>query len=318
MSFGLLRWLAGRVALTIVLLVIASMLVWGGVHALAGDPVSAVLGVSASPEQITALRRELGLDRPLHEQYLTWFVGVVHGDLGTSLVSRSELTPLVLDRLRASAAIAAWAAAAVLLVFLPLGVLAGAKPGGGSHTLVTIASVLAAIPEFVIGATLLGILAVRLQWLPSLSIIRAGEDPWLEPRLVALPALTITFAVGGWCIRLVRGVVAAQLHGPTADAARTVGMPEHWVLRRCVLPQAIAPIVQSMGWLTAGLVGAGVVGEQLVGYSGIGSLLVSSARFRDLPAVAGIALALALIVSVALLLSDLIAGALDPRLRPWR
>lgn len=177
-----LRWLGLRLLATVGLLLLASMLVWAGVHALAGDPVTAALGGSAGPEQVDQLRKQLGLNRPVHEQYLSWLGGVLRGDLGTSLRTGTDLTPVVLGRLQASAAVAVWAGAALLLVFLPLGVLAGLRSDRLSgRVLGAVAATVVAVPEFVLGAALVGLLAVRLHWLPSLSTLRAGDNVWLDP-----------------------------------------------------------------------------------------------------------------------------------------
>lgn len=316
---GPVGWALGRVLWAAVSVCGAAAVVWCCVVALPGDPATTILGQNATPERVSELRERLGLARPLPEQLVDWMAGVLRADFGESLISGQPVGDLIVDRGVNSLALAVVAGAFILAVGLPLGVIAGLRSRGVTgRALSGGAMVAAAVPDFVVGTVLIGAFAVSLRVLPSLSTVPSDDTAWQHPLGLVIPAVALSIGLSGWAIRYVRAVVVEQTTAPHVVAARLAGQPEHRVLTRHLGPGALAPIVQFFGWMIALLIGGAVVVEQLVGFPGIGSLLVESVANRDLTTVTGVTVVLAIAVAAALVVSDVAALALDPRLRPWR
>lgn len=308
------RWVLLRIAGVMTTVIAASAGIWLLAFGLSGDPATAMLGATATPDRVAALRLELGLDRPLPVQYGAWLGGLLTGDLGTSLHSGTPVAELLGPRLRNSAVVAALAGALTLAVGVPLGIAAGC----GRGWIATTALAISAIPDFVVATCAVWLLAIQLHWLPALSTVRRDGKPWDRPEILVIPVVAMALVLLGWCVRSVAAVIQNNRDHPAAVTARVNGVPEAEVLRTYVLPQALAPLVQFLGWLVAGAIGAATVIEQLIGYPGVGALLVDAVTYRDLPAVASIGTVLAAIVAGAVALCDGFGALLDPRMRPWR
>lgn len=314
MPLAAARWALLRLAGVMTTVIAASLGIWLLAFGLAGDPATAMLGATATPDRVAVLRGELGLDRPWPVQYGAWLGGVLTGDLGTSLTSGTPVADLLGPRLRNSAVVAACAGALTLAVGVPLGIAAGC----GRGWIATAALAVSAIPDFVVATCAVWVLAIQLHWLPALSVVRRGAEPWDRPQILVIPVLAMALVLLGWCVRAVTAVIQNHRDTPAAVTARINGQSEATVLRTHVLPQALAPLVQFLGWLVAGAIGAATVIEQLVGYPGVGAMLVDAVTYRDLPVVASIATVLAAIVALAVAGCDALGALLDPRMRPWR
>lgn len=315
----LVTFILRRLAVGVVTLFCVSVLVFAATQALPSDPARAILGRSATPASLAALRRELNLNEPVVKQYLDWATGVVQGDLGRSVadVSRTPVTQVIGHRIFNSAVLMLLAA----LVSLPLAVVLGALSGmlrdrmfdhASSLALLTIA----AAPEFVVGVALIFLLGTTvLQVLPPVSIIDPGVPLLDQFNKLLLPALTLVLAVTPYVARMVRASVVEVLESEYVEMARLKGLSPSYVLVRHVLPNALVPTISVTALQFAYLAGGVVVVENVFGYPGIGSGLVGAVDSRDLPTIQALTLLIAAFYVVVNLIADVMTILISPRLR---
>lgn len=310
------RLVLRRLAAAAVTLLVVSALVFALAEVLPGDVGRTILGPYASPDQVAALDHRLGADRSLPVRYGDWLGGVVTGDWGTSAVQRIPVRPLVLDRLWASTQLAVIAFVLLVVLGVGLGVLAGLRPGGRRDHAIGLAGLtLTAIPEFVSGVFLLVAFAVALPLFPVSAQFDPGAGPLDRAWHLLLPAVPLALVSFGYVSRMARTGTATAVRAPFARTAELKGLPRRVVVLRHVLPNALLPTVAVLGvqagWLVSGL----VVIETLFNYGGIGRLLLDSATGKDIPLLEATAVTIAAVVIAANLLADLLAAALDPRVR---
>ncbi len=311
------RWVLERVALSCLILIGVSILVFAATQALPGDPAQQILGHAAAPEQIAALRRELGLDRPLVSQYVHWVWGVLRGDLGDSLATRQPVSSVVSDRALSSLAIVVLAAAIAIPLSLLVGTAAAVRRDRAvDHVSQLVLLVLTALPEFVIGLALLVLLATSV-WkvLPAVALIPPGDSPFQHPRELALPVLTLVLAVVPYLARLQRAAMVDVLESDYVEMARLKGLPERVVIRRHALRNSLVPLIQGSALTLIYLTGGIVTIEYLFAYPGLGSALAAAVQSRDLPVVQGIVLLFAGAYVFFNLAADLLTVYVSPRLR---
>lgn len=311
------RFLLGRTGFLVLAWVLASVLIFATLRILPGDVAQVMGGMKASPDEITALREALGLNRPLLSQYLEWIGGVLRFDLGTSVLTGVEISHQLAEKAEVTIPLTLMSLAVVLLVAIPLGVFAAYRHGTRIGQLVSASSVLAsAIP--VVWAGLLGTLLLSswLGWLPSQGF---PQDGWDEPlnalRSLVLPALTIGLIEGAILFRLVR---SATLRALDADHVRTAMSQGNSRLRALLtqgLPGVGLSIVSMLGLQAAALLVGAVVVEQLFSLPGLGTMLVSDVNERDLPKVQSTLLILTSVILIMGALVDVIHRLIDPRLR---
>jgi peptide/nickel transport system permease protein len=308
-----------RLVILVLSLLAASVLVFAVVNVLPGDPASVVLGTNATPESLRALREQMGLDRPGWERYLAWVGGMVHGDFGTSLLSRSPVAPDILEKLTVSAPLAALASAIALAVSLPLGVLAGVryrKPSGSLISALSLGGI--AIPGFWLGLLLVTVFAIKLHLLPAGGFVPWSEDPVGALRSLLLPGLALGLVQGAVLTRYVRSAVVEVQREDFIRTARAKGLTRGQALRRHGLRNAAIPVVTVIGiQLTSLLVGAIVI-ENVFVLPGLGRLLFQAVGNRDLVLVQDLVVLLTSVVLVVNFLVDLSYRLLDPRIRSAR
>jgi peptide/nickel transport system permease protein len=308
-------YLSGRVAVIIVVLGLLSLIVFVGVDLLPGDPATARLGPGATPEQVEQVRERLGSDRPVLDRYREWVGGLVHGDLGTSASGKS-VGEMVGSRLGNSVVLTAVAFVLLVPLSLLVGVLLGRRAGtpadriGSSLLLLTVS-----IPEFVVAALLVLVLAVGLGWLPAVSLVPAGDSPLQHPDVLVLPVVSLVAVSVAWASRIIRASVATALRAPHVEFLRLNGVSEPQILRQAVLP-AVYPAAAQI-WLVAGtsMIGGAALVEVVFGYPGIGSLLVTSVQSGDLPVAQALAMTLGAATLLGLVAADVI-GTTATRRRP--
>jgi peptide/nickel transport system permease protein len=308
-----------RLGILVLSLLVASALVFVVVNVLPGDPASVVLGTNATPEALRALREQMGLDRPGWERYLAWLAGMLHGDLGTSLLSRSPVAPEIAEKLSVSAPLAALASAIALAVSLPLGVLAGVRYRRLTGSLISALSLGGiAIPAFWFGLLLVTIFAIRLRLLPAGGFVPWTEDPAGALRSLLLPGLALGLIQGAVLTRYVRSAVVEVQREDFIRTARAKGLTRGQALRRHGLRNAAIPVVTVLGiQLTSLLVGAIVI-ENVFVLPGLGRLLFQAVGNRDLVLVQDLVVLLTSVVLVVNFLTDLSYRLLDPRIRAAR
>lgn len=310
------RYVARRLGLLLLTVVMASALIFALTSVLPGNVGRIVLGPFASAQAVANLNHQLGLDKPVLLRYGDWLWGIVRGDWGRSLALDVPILPLVTTRLLRSLGLALFSLVLLVPSALAAGAVAARRQGGLFDRLVSVVGLaIGAIPEFVTGVFLIFIFGLWLKVLPvqALPQGQAGLGDYLLHLL--LPAVTLTLLLFAYLFRMTRtGMVEAL----AADYTRTAvlkGLPErvvvlHHVLRNGVLP-TITVIGAQLGWMVGGL----VVVETLFQYPGIGSLIEYAAVNRDIPLLTGCSLVITFVFACSNLIADLVYAALNPRVR---
>lgn len=291
---------------------IASLLIFLLIRVIPGDPAAIALGITATPEAIAQLQTQLGTDRPLVAQYLSWIAGMITGDFGTSLSSGQDISPLILDRLQVSLILVGCSIVLSLLIAIPLGVLA-ARRGG---TVISTASQIGiAIPSFLAGILLVSVFAVGLGWLPANGWIPPDQDVGGFLQRLILPVLALTAVQASILTRYVRSAVVDVMGEDFMRTARSKGMSLGRALRVHGLRNAALPVLTVTGVQLTSLVIGAVVIEQVFVLPGIGSMLLESVSNRDLTAVQSIVMVLVVFTLVVNMVVDLLYQIIDPRIR---
>ena len=304
MSGFLLR----RVLLTVPVLIGVATLVFSLIHLVPGDPALAMLGESASPQDIAVLRDKLGLDRPLIVQYGTFMRNAVVGDLGTSLRTSQPVSTLIAERMPATFELAAAAMVVALVIAIPLGVVAAARAGTlTDHAATTLALVGISMPNFWLGPLLAIVFSVTLGWFPV-----SGRGTLAN---LVLPAITLGAPLAAVLARMTRASVIEELRELYVLAARARGLSRTRAVVRHAFRNSLIPIVTVLGLQLGSVLTGAVITETIFAWPGVGRLLVQSIGSRDYPAVQGCVLLIAFTYVTTNLLVDVAYGLLDPRIR---
>jgi peptide/nickel transport system permease protein len=316
-SGGVPGFIVRRLLLGILVLVVVSVVVFAATQALPGDPALAILGRSATPQSLAALRRQLHLDRPVLDQYWTWVSGLLRGNLGLSLAAQEPVTKLLGPKLVNSGVLVAISAVVSIPVSIAVGAWAALKREKIFDTLSSnLLLVLAALPEFVVAVVLVILLATTVfRVFPAVSTIPPGSHPWDNIKALILPGLTLVIAVAPYVARIMRASMVEVLESDYVEMARLKGLPERTVLLRHALPNALGPVFQVIALNLAYLAGGIVVVEYVFNYSGIGSALQEAVVNHDLPVVQALAMLIAAVYVVLNLLADVATILVTPRLR---
>jgi peptide/nickel transport system permease protein len=314
---GIPGFIVRRTVLGLLTLWIASIVIFAATQALPSDPARAILGRSATAESVAALREQLGLNKPLVEQYTDWIIGLFHGDLGTSLAAGVPVTEILGQRVVNSLFLMLLAA----VISVPLGIFIGAvtarrRDGPLDHTVSTVTLATAALPEFVVAIALVVVFSTTVWHLfPGVTLIEPGVGPWNYPKELVLPTLTLVIAVTPYVTRIMRASMVEILESDYVEMARLKGLPERLVLWRHAVPNGIAPTFQVIAINLAYLAGGIVVVEAVFNYPGIGAAFVDAVRSRDMAVVQALALLIAAMYVFLNLLADLATILVSPRLR---
>lgn len=305
----MLRVTLTRLGSGLLMVLVTSTLVFAAVHALPGDAATLALGQDATPSDVTALRRELGLDHSMVSQYWRWLSGLPTGNLGESAVNRVPVTEIIGPRLAKSGILLGVTVLILIPASILLGTLAGLRAGRPIDIGIQVVSLVGfALPEFVVGVVLILVFAVSVHLLPAVSLNAS-------PSALVLPCLTLVVISVGYCARMVRAGVIEVLDSEYVHMARIKGMPESLVIRRHVLPNALVPSLHvfalAIAWMTGGL----VIVENLFSYPGVGQALVGAVQSRDILTVEALVLFVAVVYVAVNLLADILTIMLTPRLR---
>lgn len=297
-------------------ILLTSLVIFSITRLLPGDVARVVLGREAGEEALEAFREENGLNDPLPEQYGRWLGQFITGDWGESLSTRSAIYPVVMERLRNSLLLAGL----TMLIGVPLavflGVIAGLNEEKGTDNAISIGALaVVGLPEFVTGLVLIQIFSRWLGWFPANSSIEADATFFEKLPMLVLPALTATFVLLAYIIRLTRAGVIEELQRPYVRTATLKGLPRHTVVFKHVLRNALLPTITviaiSFGWLISGL----IVIENVFNYPGLGRMLVFAIDRRDLPLIQAVAMITVVGFALANLAADLVYAWLNPRIR---
>ena len=283
-------------------------LVFALIHLIPGDPAQAILGETASAEEVAALREKLGLDRPLLEQYGGFLRNAAQGDLGTSLRSNAPVAQEITARLPATLELAAAAMFVAIGFSIPLGIIAAVRRGTiVDHAATTVALTGISIPNFWLGPLLALVFAVELGWLPV-----SGRGTLAH---LVLPAISLGAALAAILARMTRASLLEELREPYVQAARARGASNARAVLRHAFRNSLIPVVTLVGLQFGAVLTGAVITETIFAWPGIGRLLIQSIGFRDYPIVQGCILFIAVTYVGMNLLTDLVYGVLDPRIR---
>lgn len=303
-----LRTLGSRLAGAAAIAFGVSCMVFAMLHLVPGDPVDVMLGDYAGATDRLALRSRLGLDLPLAEQGWRFFVALLQGDLGHSLLSGRPVAALLAERCGYTVVLSCAALALAMLIGLPLGMVAALNAGGRWDSLASALAVVGmSAPSFVLGPVLIIVFAVQLGWLP---ISGAGE-----PAALVLPAVTLACGLAAVLTRMTRAAMLDAVQLPHVQAARARGLSEWVVVLGHVGRNAALPIVTVIGLQLGALLGGAVVTETVFDWPGLGQLLIESIQRRDYPVVQGAVLLIALTYIAVNAIVDLLYTRLDPRIQ---
>lgn len=304
-----------RLSLGVLTLVVVSLLIFLGVSLLPGDAAEAMLGQSATPETVAALRKQMGLDLPAPVRYVNWLAGILQGDFGVSIGSGRQISELIGVRFANTLFLASYAALIAVPLALVLGILAALFRNSfydRSVNVVTLSSI--STPEFFVAYILILFLSVKLGWFSSLANVGISTPFTERVYKTTLPALTLTLVVVAHMMRMTRAAIINLLASSYIEMAALKGMSRARIIFRHALPNAWAPIVNVVVLNLAYLIVGVVVVEVVYIYPGLGQLLVDSVQKRDLPVVQACCLIFASTFVLLNLIADILSILTNPRL----
>lgn len=308
-----------RFILALITLLIISIIIFVGVEALPGDAASAYLGQSATPESLSALREEFGLNVPAYQRYFNWLGDMLKGDLGESMARRKPVSEVIGNQFRNTVVLAFAAGIVGIPLAIVLGVFAGLTRDKWPDILISLVAILGmTLPGFVTATILIYVFSIRLEWFPAIAMV-STDAPVREilPNII-LPIITLTFVMVAHILRLVRTNMIDVMVSEYVQMARLKGVPVMRVVFQHALPNAMLPSINVIALTLAWLLGGVAIIETVFNYPGIGKLLINAIGDRDLALVQGIAIILASIYIGVNLIADLLALVLNPRLRTAR
>lgn len=311
-----MKYLLRRLLLAIPVVILVTIMVFSLMHLLPGDPATVILGQEATPEAVSALREQLGLNQPIIVQYLTWLWGVLHGDLGRSLVDHTPVSKLILQRLPVSLELTFGTFVIATLIAIPAGIFSAARRGTWidySSTAFALGGM--SIPHFWLGMMFIVLFAVKLRWLPASGYVPFSENPIANLSAMIMPMLATGLRESAILMRMVRSSLLEVMDADYIRTAYSKGLKERTVILHHALKNAFVPVLTVSGLMIAGLLGGLVITESIFSIPGYGKLLVDSIFTRDFVTVQGAILVSALLVVTVNLIVDLLYTVIDPRIK---
>ena len=301
-------YLVRRLVLAVPVVLGVATLVFLLIHLIPGDPVEIMLGESALPADRDALREALGLDRPILEQYGSFLWGLCRGDLGVSLQQRRSVTALIREHYPATLELTLAAMLISLLIALPAGILSGIRQYSvWDHSTMFLALLGVSMPNFWLGPLLIWVFSIQLGWFPV-----SGKGGLAH---LLLPALTLGASMAAIVARMTRSSVLEVLREDYVMTARAKGLSEARIVLKHVLRNAMLPVLTVVGLQFGALLAGSIITETIFSWPGLGTLMVKAIQTRDYPVVQGCVLVIALSYVLVNLLTDLLYGVIDPRIR---
>ena len=304
----MLRYLVRRLLRVIPVLLGVATLVFSLIHVIPRDPAQTILGDTGSQEEVEVLRQQLGRDRPIIEQYLTFLGGFVQGDLGTSLRTNQSVTVMIAERIPATLELALASMICAVMFAIPLGVVAAVWRGTViDYSAMTLALIAVSIPNFWLGPLLALIFGVELGWLPV-----SGRGTLAH---LIMPAVSLGTGLAAILARMTRATLLEELREQYVVAARARGASKTRAILSHAFRNSLIPVVTLVGLQFGVVLTGAVITETIFAWPGIGRLLIQSISFRDYPLVQGCVLMISIAYVGVNLLTDLVYGVLDPRIR---
>jgi peptide/nickel transport system permease protein len=304
-----------RLLLLVPVVLFVSFITFMLIHLVPGDPARVLLGEDSTPEALAALRQQLGLDRPLYEQYALWLNQAIHGNLGESIQLHEPVLQAILERLPVTLELGVAALLFSLVLAVPLGMTAATRRGSRMDWLLNVSSLLGTtIPPFVLGLLLILVFAVVLRMFPPGGYVPFTEDPLENLRDLILPMIALGSASVAVNFRQVRASMIEVLSQDYIRAARAKGLSERRINYRHAFPNALLPLLTLVGLQAGAILAGAVVVETIFLWPGVGQLAVTSILSKDYPVVQGVVLLSALSYILINLLVDLSYTVVDPRI----
>ena len=316
MNLQVLRLVGSRVASGALSLLAVSLVVFAITAVLPGDAAQEKLGQEASPEAVTALRKQMGIDVPAPERYIAWLAGIVRGDPGKSVVTGASVADLIKSRLPNSLLLAAITAAVSVPLALALGILCALWRGSAFDRVTSMTSVaVVSVPEFLVATLAVLVFAVQLKWLPALSYM-ADTSSWSQMlRSFALPVLSLGSVIIAQMMRMTRAAVIDQLNAAYIEMVRLKGASPMRTVLAHALPNAVGPIANAVALSLSYLLGGVIIIEVIFNYPGIAKLMVDAVSQRDMPLVQACAMIFCAAYLLLVMIADICGILANPRLR---
>ncbi len=304
----MLAFIFRRLLLTVPVLWIVVTLVFGLIHMVPGDPVAQMLGEGTSATEVERLRHQFGLDRPVLDQYRTYMVGVVHGDLGVSFRNQQSVTSSILARYPATIELAAASTVFLIMISVPFGVISAVQRGRAADRFISFISLLGlSLPNFAIGPMLILFFSIVLGLLPV-----SGRDGLSH---LILPAVTLGGGLAATMTRMVRGSMLEEIRQDYIRTARAKGLSERAVLFGHALRNGLIPVITILGLNAGALLAGSIITETIFSWPGLGRLTIQAISARDYPLIQGCILAIAVTYIAINLATDVLYSVIDPRIR---
>ena len=311
----MIKFIIRRLLYFIPTLLLVAFVVFLIIHLIPGDPVTAMLGEHAKPEDVKVVREALGLDRPLPIQFTLWLGQVVRGNLGTSIQTRRPVNQSILERFPVTMSLTILALIISLILSLPCGILAAVYQNTGKDYLFMLATILGvSVPGFWLGLMGLLIFSLHFRWFPSIGYVPIWEEFWEGLRYLVMPAITLGLHMAAVVARMVRSSLLEVLRLEYITHARAKGLAEWKVIVKHALKNAFGPTLTVVGIQFGFLLGGTVVIETVFGLPGLGKYVVVSIYNRDYPAVQGCVLFIAMLYLIINLVVDILYPYFDPRI----
>lgn len=316
MNRYILTLILRRIGSGLLTLFIVSALVFFITSMLPGDAAQMILGQSATAETVAALRQQLGLDQPLLMRYFSWLFGMLHGDFGTSFASNLPVTQLMAQRIPATFQLATTTTLVSVPVALVIGITAAMKRGSLlDRALVVSTMAVVAVPEFLVATVAVIIFAVKLHWVPAMSLGSTHQDFLGFLRTFALPVMTLCCVVVAQMARMTRAAIVNQMDSPYLEMTLLKGVSPLRAMLRHALPNAVGPIANAISLSLSYLFGGVIIIESIFSYPGLASQMVDAVSNRDLPVVQLCVMFFAVCYLVLLMIADVLTIAFNPK---WR
>jgi peptide/nickel transport system permease protein len=309
-------YLFKRLIILLATLILVSMVIFAVLMVIPGDPAQIILGVHATPETLQTLRHQLGLDRPVMVQYLSYMKNLAKGDLGRSITYDVPIRSLIITRLQVTLPLAVLSMILAIFLSIPLGIYSALhRNRSGDYGIVVFSQIGLAVPAFWAGILLILLFAVNLHWFPA-----GGFQPWLADPMKAfhsllLPALSLGFVRAAVLTRMTRSSMLDVLGEDYIRTARSKGLPKRRVIYRHAFRNAIIPVITVIGLQAGDLLAGAIIIENVFYLPGVGRLVFEAIGQRDLPVVQGVVLFIAATIVVMNFVIDVAYRYADPRIR---
>jgi ABC-type dipeptide/oligopeptide/nickel transport system permease component len=311
-----MRQILTRLLLTIPVVWLVVSLVFLLIHLVPGDPILQMLGDGATPADVSALRHQYELDKPIHTQYLHYWAGVLRGDLGQSIRLHDSVGHLIVARYPYTLALAVTALAVGLALALPAGIAAAVRRGRWADQVLSVVSLFGlSVPGIALGPVLILVFAIVLGWLPVSGAHPGGAKAGIDWHYLILPAAAMGASLAAILTRMVRTAMLEELGQDYIRTARAKGLSEGAVVWRHALPNALVPIVTVVGLQFGALLAGAIVTEKIFSWPGLGRLVVDAISNRDYALVQGCLLSIGLTYVLVNLLTDVVYRWVNPRMR---